>query len=86
MDLYILFGQRKEAYEGEFGPEALLCWEEFSVDENPSGWDEALAETRKKYEADMAAMRVMKIRVDQDKIRKLLIGTPQLNGVIVEEK
>jgi hypothetical protein len=84
MDLFILFGVRKSIYAGEYGPEALLCWEEYSVDENPDGWEKALKEAKAKYAPDMEAMRVIKIAVDADRIYKLLVGTPTLTGTVKE--
>lgn len=35
MKLYVLFGQRKERYPGEYGPEALACFTEYDYDGNP---------------------------------------------------
>lgn len=83
MKLYILFGQRKESYEGEHAPEALVCWEEYAVDGNIEGFDLAVSEAKAKYGPDMSSMRVIKIDVDQDRIRDLLVTTPTLPGKIV---
>lgn len=34
MDLFVLMGQRKEAYPGEYAPEALECMDECGYEEN----------------------------------------------------
>lgn len=84
MDLYILFGQRKESYDGEYAPEALLCWTEYDVDGNGEGWETALAETKKANAAHMVAMRVVRVSVNQDKIRHLLLVPPKVEGAVEE--
>lgn len=35
MKLYILFGQRKCTYDGQYAPEALAIADEWTMDENP---------------------------------------------------
>ena len=87
MKLHILFGQRKESYEGEHAPEALLCWDEYSVEGNPEGFDKEVEETKKACEPDsFMAMRVIEIEVSQDRIRKLLVDTPVVHGDIKTEE
>jgi hypothetical protein len=82
MDLFILFGQRKEAYDGEHAPEALLCWTEFDVDENNEGWNKAVDEAKKEYAASMTATRVIRVSVDQARVRRLLLLSPLIQGDI----
>lgn len=73
MKIHVLFAQRKESYPGEYGPEVLLAWDEFSVDENPDGFDEAVRETAKKNAGEMSAIRLVALEVDQHAIRELLV-------------
>lgn len=82
MKVHILFGQRKESYEGEHAPEVLAAWDEYSVEENPEGFDQDVALCLKEVGDSMAATRVIKIDVDQARIRALLVGTPIVKGVI----
>lgn len=35
MKIFVLFGHRKEKYDGEYAPEALACMDEVGYDENP---------------------------------------------------
>lgn len=84
MDLFILFIQRKESYEGEYAPEALVVWDEFAMDENPEGFEEVCKKELAANGDQVMAHKVLRVRVDGDKIRKLLVGTPVLNGEIVE--
>ena len=83
MVLYTLFGQRKETYHGEYGPEVLVCWDEFCVDENPEGWDEAVAEAEAKYAKEFISFRVIKVQVDGDMIRDILVKTPTVAGTVL---
>lgn len=82
MELHILFGQRKESYPGEYGPEVLVCWDEFCIDENPEGFHEAVEKARKEYESSFTSMRVVVVKVDGSKIKQLLNETPAVNGEI----
>ncbi len=82
MKLHILFGQRKCRYEGEHAPEALLCWDEYSVDENPAGYEEELEETREEHLSEMTSMRVIVVKVDGDQIAKLLNSDPVVAGEV----
>lgn len=82
MRLHVLFGQRIESHEGEYGPEVLACWDEFSVDENPDGFNDACDKARADYGRDMAAMRIIEVEVDQDKIRHMLVGRVVLAGKV----
>lgn len=82
MKLFVLFGQRKQRYDGEFGPEALVCWDEFCVDENPGGFEEACACHIAARGGEFSSTRVIEIRVDGDKIAKLLNKNPVVEGEV----
>lgn len=85
MKLFVLFGQRKESYSGEYAPEALLCWDEFCVEENPDGFEEACAAAKKEAQKnEIVRTRLIEIKVDGDKIDKLLNGNPSIEGFISE--
>ncbi len=83
MKLLVLFGQRKESYDGEHAPEALACWTEYDAEGNPEGWEAAVAEGKKTYGSDMITYRVIEVWVNQAQIRDLLIGTGSVQGKIV---
>ena len=82
MKLHVLFGHRKESYEGEYAPEPLLCWSEYEVEENTEGFEEALTDTLKQRGREFAATRVFIIHIDGDKIRRHLVEAPELTGRI----
>ena len=84
MKLSILFGQRKEKYEGEFAPEALLVWDEYTRDENHEAFSEEVARVKAEHLDQMQTMKVIEIDVDQDRIRRILIEAPVLKGTIQE--
>lgn len=48
MKIYVLMGQRKERYPGEYAPEALECIHEYGHDDNP----EYLAKAKALYDAE----------------------------------
>ncbi len=81
MKLHILFGQRKQSYEGEYAPEVLTCWDEYAVDENPEGYEADIAKMREKYGSEMSAMEVI-IKIDGDKIVRLLNKAPEIEGTV----
>lgn len=83
MILSILFGQRKQRFEGEYGPEALSYWDEFSIDENPEGFDQEVSEQKAQLAKEFESFLVIDIVVDQEHISKLLNKKPILNGDIV---
>ena len=85
MNLHILFIQRKERHPGEHAPEARIVWDEFSVEENPDGFEEACAKDLKEIGNDIQAHRVIQVAVGQDEIRKLLLDAPTVEGKIVSE-
>jgi len=86
MKLLILFGQRVQQYEGQYAPEALLCWDEYCVDENPDGWADAVEAEKKKAldSKDFTAVRVIEVVVDGNKVYRLLNETPILKGEVQE--
>jgi hypothetical protein len=47
MKLYVLYGQRKCSYSGEYAPEALTCIDENGESDNP----DYLVEQKAEYEA-----------------------------------
>jgi len=82
MKLHILFGHRQEDYEGQYAPEALVCWDEFCVEENPEGFEEECSKYLKKTEGEFAATRVILVEVDGDEIVSHLTGTPIIEGTL----
>jgi len=84
MRLHILFGQRRETYEGEYAPEALVVWDDYTFNENPEGFDKDVKDAEIAFATEMVAMRVFLVEVDQDKLRRLLLSMPTLQGDIKE--
>lgn len=86
MKLYVIFAQRKERYEGEYGVEALDVADEYTMDEN-SDWLYGKLEERKK-DPDLVAVEIIEIDLGngaQDAIREQLIGTITIKGSVVKE-
>jgi hypothetical protein len=84
MNILVLFGQRRERYEGEYAPEVMLAWDEATVEENPDGFDKAVDDARREAGDDMASTRIVRVTVDGDRIRRLLVGTPTVAGEVAD--
>ena len=82
MELHVLFIQNDESYDGQSAPEAVLVIDEYSYSEDPEAWDQEVQKTIALHGAIKAA-KVLKIRVDQDKIRKILLESPVIDGELV---
>lgn len=70
MELYVLIGQRKERYEGEYGLEALAVASYADMDGNPDYMPEQLQEHRDRGEFD--ALAVITLEVSSDAVREAL--------------
>ena len=70
MDLYVLMGQRKERYEGEYGMEALAVASEADADGNPEYMSDQLQEHRDSGEFD--ALAVVTLKVSGEAVRAVL--------------
>lgn len=70
MKLYILFGQRKEKYSGEFGIEAFGCMTEYEYDEN----QEYLHDMKEKImqDGDIERAEIITLHVSESAITKIL--------------
>lgn len=87
MKLFVMFGQRAQDYEGQYAPEALdFIWDEYCVEENPQGFDEATKAAEEKSKKDgFVRTRLVTIEVNQGKIERLLNAIPEVAGTVVEE-
>jgi hypothetical protein len=74
MKIIALFGIR--AYAPDL-PELLVAWDEYSVDENGAGWEDAKAEATAEIGDELLTHAVIKIDVDEVSILSILrpIGT-----------
>lgn len=69
-DLYVILGQRKEHYPGEYAPEALDVADEYTMGENPEWLLERLQDHRKV--SGWEAVEVVRIAVPLDPIMQVL--------------
>ena len=70
MDLFVLVGQRKEQYEGQFAPEALAVIDEYGYSDNPDYMRDELQKQTKSGE--FSALAVMHLRVSDEAISAAL--------------
>ena len=70
MKIKVLFAQRQENYEGEYGLEALACMSEHEFEENP----DYLKDQLKSHEqqGDFSALSVIEMEVDEASIRAIM--------------
>jgi hypothetical protein len=77
MKLFVLFGQRKERYSGEYGPEALEVTDECASEDNPEWIEEKKTEHESTNEFE--SLQIIHIEVPDAKIMKRL--RPELDVI-----
>ena len=63
MNIRTMWGQRLVSHPGEFGPELMVAWDEYCVDENWDGWNEACQAETKAWGSDLIERRFIDIYV-----------------------
>lgn len=85
MKLHVIFGQRVCSYEGEYAPEVLDCWDGYTVDENPEGFDQAVQKARSRTFGDapeFSSVAVIDVTIDGDAVDRHLNQNLKLKGTI----
>jgi hypothetical protein len=81
MRIYVLFGQRKCRYEGEYAPEALAVIDEFGMDENPKYLEEKKEECV--LSNDFVSLDIIPVEIPSKDIRtRLGLDQIPLLGVV----
>jgi len=70
MDLFVLIGQRKERYEGEYSPEALAVIDEYGDSENQDYMRDELH--KQTQSGDFLALTVLHLNVSDDDVNNAL--------------
>lgn len=86
MNLYVLFGQRKEDFPEQYAPEALEVMDQYAFDENAVWLDEKLKEREASNE--FVALKIVCLDLgdgSQKNIRELLVGMPTITGTVEGE-
>lgn len=78
MKIHVLFMQRREDFDGEFPPEPILVWDEYSREENPEGFAIDVEEAKSQHAEVAVGFAIETIDVDGAKIRDtcLELGQP----------
>lgn len=81
MRIRLIVGQYKESYPGEYMPNVLDAWDEYTLDENHEGFEEKL----RKYEGwvesgDIEAVRLLDVEIPDDAVLDLF-KVPTTKGV-----
>lgn len=84
MLLHVLFGQRKEAYEGEYAPEALNVMTEYDYAENPQWLLDKL--DRESKEKHWESVKIVKIEISLKELMEAVrpLELAALNSAIVK--
>ena len=69
MDIECLFIKRKY-HTADEPPELLVAWDEYSVDENLQGWNDATRKAIESVEGDLSEYRFIKLRVHEGAVSK----------------
>lgn len=83
MDLYVIFGQRREGYPGEFAVEALDLMDEYGYDDNAEWLTDKVKEYRLSNE--FIAVEIVRVRLGptaEKLIQDRLTGTLQVSGTV----
>ena len=85
MKLYVLFAQRKEKYEGQYGLEALEVMTEYDVDENPDHLTKKRKINLNINEFD--AVEIVTIEVDENSVYEILYPErKEIEGKVINEE
>lgn len=84
MKLYVLFMQRKEDYEGEFAPEPVVTWDEYTRDENPEGFTKDVEEAKETFKTEASGFALVTLIVDGATIRDMCLGQDRVMKVQIE--
>lgn len=66
IDIHTLWGLRK-GFGGD-SPEMMTAWDEFSIEGNPEGWDDARAQAIESWGDELEAHRVVIVTIDHDQV------------------
>lgn len=73
---------RKSIDAGFHPPELIAAWDEWSIDENPSGWQDACKEALESLGSDLAAHRYIDIKLDDETLDRAFWPV-EINGEVV---
>ena len=74
MDLFVLVGQRKQRYEGEYLPEALAVIDDIGDSDNPEYMREQLQ--KQTESGDFDALTVLRLSVSEKAVKAALYPEP----------
>lgn len=81
MKIICLFGQRRDPEIIEL----MVAWDEYCVDANVEGFDEACDAAKRSWRDDLLESRVVEIEVDEDAIRARFEPV-RMTGRVVEDE
>jgi hypothetical protein len=60
-------------YKGADGPDLIEAWDEYGIDNNPEGWQEACEKALASVGDDLRAHRFIRLTVDYEKIEQAFL-------------
>ena len=83
MLIRVLFGQPRESYMGQCAPELICATDEWTMEANPDYWDILKKKSLENNYADnFISMSEFDVEVDQDEIRRLLLDSRKVAGIV----
>lgn len=73
MRVRLIFGQYQQRYDGELMPNVLDAWDEYVLDDNPIGYQEALAKFEAMVPSELEWVRELDIHVPDAAITALAV-------------
>lgn len=83
MTLSVMFGYDESYVRDDLAPEALLVWDEFCIDGNPEGYEEAVKKTQTEHPG--MTFFVAEIAVDEKKLKSRMRSLRLQAEVLPEE-
>ena len=82
MLIFVLFGQRKCSYEGQYAPEALSCIDEIGYGDNP----DYLTSEQERYEltGEFASLKIITLTLDGTAVKNALCPPPPIISATFE--
>jgi hypothetical protein len=79
MKLHIIMGLRPDSEV----PEAIDCWDEYTIDANPEGFDEAVAKAKEKIPSFFSTVDVVVVSVSTKAVMAILSPPNDVQGTVV---
>lgn len=67
------------------GPELLLAWDEYSIEENPEGFREACTKTLSTLQGEFIRQQLIELDINDQKLEQALNNNPTIKASVIDE-